>query len=222
MKESLPLFVLLREIVRFKIYAPIRRLVARWRDWKENTETETLVDHSSLDLSRESESYEATPYAHLERILDELQITPGGVFLDLGCGKGRSLLAACRYPFSKVIGVEISGDLCAIARQNLSRLPNGTKCNTVEIICSDAANYVFPDDSTHIYFFNPFSEDIMIQVVSNLFASIKKFPREVIVAYYNPRHAKSLENRFPLSLLREVEFSNLGDRKSTRLNSSHT
>ena len=42
------------------------------------------------------------------------------VFLDLGAGKGRMLLAASRYPFRRVIGVELSDRLAAIARSNVA------------------------------------------------------------------------------------------------------
>ncbi len=39
-------------------------------------------------------------------------------FLDYGSGKGRALLAAARFPFGRVIGVELNEGECEIARSN--------------------------------------------------------------------------------------------------------
>src|SRR5271170_4175507 len=42
-------------------------------------------------------------------------------FVDLGSGKGRALLLASDYPFSEIIGVELSPELDLIARSNIAR-----------------------------------------------------------------------------------------------------
>lgn len=42
------------------------------------------------------------------------------MFLDLGSGKGRMVLSAARFPFRRIIGVELSNDLTAIARRNVA------------------------------------------------------------------------------------------------------
>ncbi|QDT37700.1 hypothetical protein [Stratiformator vulcanicus] len=41
--------------------------------------------------------------------------------------------------------------------------------------------------------FNPFSAEVMQPVVANLERSLKSHPREIIVLYYNPRHAEVLD-----------------------------
>ncbi|MGA7383770.1 MAG: methyltransferase domain-containing protein, partial [Methylocella sp.] len=40
------------------------------------------------------------------------------IFIDLGCGKGLPLLIAARLGFAKIIGVEFSPKLAAVARSN--------------------------------------------------------------------------------------------------------
>ena len=40
-------------------------------------------------------------------------------FIDLGCGKGRTLLMASQYPFRRIIGVELLSELHRIAQQNI-------------------------------------------------------------------------------------------------------
>jgi len=41
------------------------------------------------------------------------------VFVDLGCGKGKPLLVASRFPFKRIVGVDISESAVAIARSNI-------------------------------------------------------------------------------------------------------
>ena len=42
-------------------------------------------------------------------------------FIDLGCGKGRTLLVAVQLPFKEVIGVELSPLHCEVAETNINR-----------------------------------------------------------------------------------------------------
>ena len=51
------------------------------------------------------------------------------VFIDFGSGKGRALLLASEYPFKKIIGIEFSPQLNAIAKRNIALYASGTqKC----------------------------------------------------------------------------------------------
>ena len=42
-------------------------------------------------------------------------------FIDFGSGKGRALLLASEYPFKRIVGLEFSPELHAIAEQNIQR-----------------------------------------------------------------------------------------------------
>src|SRR3990172_4635695 len=48
-------------------------------------------------------------------------------FVDIGAGKGRALLLASELPFRKVIGVELSAELAAIAQDNAKRWSHAMK-----------------------------------------------------------------------------------------------
>jgi SAM-dependent methyltransferase len=56
--------------------------------------------------------------------------------VDLGSGKGRTLLVGAEYPFKAITGVELSERSAQIARDNISRNShrNDTKCSTVEVV----------------------------------------------------------------------------------------
>ena len=93
----------------------------------------------------------------LRAFFNWLRPQTSGAFLDLGSGKGRTLLEAARYGFKRVIGVEYSAQLNAIALQNIERYRSKVPADVVlESLCLDAAEYVFRNDETLIYLFNPF------------------------------------------------------------------
>jgi hypothetical protein len=52
----------------------------------------------------------------------------------------------------------------------------------------DAAKFDIPSDANCIFFFNPFDEVIMSEVVKNIKNSLKKAPRNITVIYANPLH----------------------------------
>lgn len=108
-------------------------------------------------------------------------------FLDLGSGKGRTLLMASDYPFRRIVGVELLQSLHQIAKENLHLYKNESqKCFALESICADAAAFVFPDGPLVVYLFNPFPESGMRQVLANLEQSLRTQPRHAFVLYHNP------------------------------------
>jgi tRNA1(Val) A37 N6-methylase TrmN6 len=108
-------------------------------------------------------------------------------FLDFGSGKGRTLMLAAQFPFKRIVGVEYCDELSRLARQNLLRLPAGERrCENVEVVTVDAAEYAIPEDPLVIFMYNPFSEPVMASVVRNVTDSLQKKPRRVVVIYYFP------------------------------------
>ncbi|MGA2302449.1 MAG: class I SAM-dependent methyltransferase [Terriglobales bacterium] len=109
------------------------------------------------------------------------------VFVDLGSGKGRTLLMASDYPFRRIVGMELLPALHETAKQNLSSYHSESqKCLLIESICGDATQFPFPDEPTVLYLFNPFPESGMRRVIANLEQSLRAQPRAVYVLYHNP------------------------------------
>jgi len=108
-------------------------------------------------------------------------------FIDLGSGKGRTLLMASDYPFRRIIGVELLPALHQAARENLSKYRSASqKCFALEAICSDATEFSFPAEPIVLYLFNPFPESGLRRAIANLEQSLRDHPRAAYVLYHNP------------------------------------
>jgi SAM-dependent methyltransferase len=138
--------------------------------------------------------YQATEPALFQEMLAALRIDFAEfVFVDLGSGKGRTLLMASEYPFQKIMGVERLPGLNQIAQENLRKYssPN-QKCHTLESICGDAREFDFPAEPIVLYLFNPVPESGLARVVGNLERSLTANPRKAFVLYHNPEHEEIL------------------------------
>src|SRR6202042_3017957 len=66
--------------------------------------------------------YQPSEPALFGEIIDALPVSPEGfTFIDLGSGKGRTLLMASSYPFHRIIGMELLEELNRIAVDNIKR-----------------------------------------------------------------------------------------------------
>ena len=109
------------------------------------------------------------------------------VFIDLGSGKGRTLLMASDYPFRRIMGVELLPALHQAAQENISKYRSESqKCFALESICGDATESSFPAEPTVLYLFNPFPEAGLRRMIANLEQSLLTHPRTVFVLYHNP------------------------------------
>ena len=105
-------------------------------------------------------------------------------FVDLGCGKGRVLLVASEYPFERIIGVEISAELSAIARANVDRYrPASRQCRDVVVQNIDATTFEFPETNLLLHLYHPFEPTLTGDVLSQLERSLRARPRRVVIAY---------------------------------------
>ncbi|MGA8763615.1 MAG: class I SAM-dependent methyltransferase [Candidatus Sulfotelmatobacter sp.] len=109
------------------------------------------------------------------------------IFIDLGSGKGRTLLMASDYPFRSIVGVELLPGLHRIAQENLGKYHSTSqKCFALQSLCADAATFRFPPEPAVVYLFNPFPEADLRRVLAHLEQSLRSFPRAVYVLYHNP------------------------------------
>lgn len=115
--------------------------------------------------------YQASNGADMQTWFDDLGIDfARTAFIDFGCGKGRALLEAARFPFARVIGVEFAPELAQIAEHNRDIMAvKGALAAPVEIVCMDAARYVPPADVDLLcYFYDPFDDGVMAPVADRL------------------------------------------------------
>ncbi len=157
------------------------RLYIRWFEWRLGIHSEAVIDLKELGIKNELfRPYVPTEYSSFRTILDAFDIRPNeDVFLDFGSGMGRAVIMAAKYPFRKVYGVEIAPQLNEIARQNVrSALPR-LKCRDIELVPANAREFVIPDEVTVIYFFNPFSGEVLADVLKNIRESVRRSRRAV-------------------------------------------
>jgi len=108
-------------------------------------------------------------------------------FVDLGCGKGRSLLIAARLGFRRVVGVEFAAELAATARRNI-QIAGITNASVID---ADAAEFSLPEVDLAVFLFNPFRSAVVRRVASKL-----EQPRvgELYVIYSNPVCAEAFDD----------------------------
>jgi SAM-dependent methyltransferase len=121
------------------------------------------------------------------------------VFVDYGSGKGRTLLVAAEFPFKKIIGVEISQELHAIANMNLDKFRGkDRKCADIELFCGDARGFALPDSDLVLYMYHPFGQDILREVLQHIVASTRENPSRILIPYLFPvAMAKAVFKEFP-------------------------
>jgi SAM-dependent methyltransferase len=110
-------------------------------------------------------------------------------FIDIGSGKGRTLLMASEYPFRKILGVELIAELHRAAAENIAAYQAQTSSArgmAIESVCMDAREFVFPDTPLVVYLFNPLPEARLRQVIRHLQDSWRDTPRPVWIVYHNP------------------------------------
>lgn len=137
-------------------------------------------------------AYQPTDPAGFREMLEavEKHIGPGFsafTFLDLGSGKGRTLLMASDYAFARIVGVESLPSLDAIAQQNLRRYSKESqRCFDLQSVCADATTFPLPDEPLVIYLFNPFPETGLRRLLANIEQTLRSHARPLYVIYYNP------------------------------------
>jgi precorrin-6B methylase 2 len=156
--------------------------------------TDGLIELADLGLPSEHRvRYQPAAWLTLPRVLRQSEVSPEDVFIDFGCGMGRMVLeAAMRYRFARVIGVELSPDLAAIARENVERNRHRLRTAAVEIVATDALAYSIPDDATIAFLNNPFHGPIFEHVISELLASFDRRPRRLRIVYIEPEEEAML------------------------------
>lgn len=197
---------------------PFRRLLALHRqrrnalfDRQAKVHTAGRVTLQELRLSPEkSDRYEATPIGFFHSVLAKLAFDyPKTVFIDLGCGMGRTLLLASHYPFRSIIGVEISEALCQIAIGNIEeyRLYRQARCG-ISIVHRGIEEYDYEtirgSDHVLVYMFNPCGESVFATGLEKLGRLVSQGVAVTII-YVNPIWVGLLENAAWLKEIRRGE-----------------
>jgi predicted RNA methylase len=189
------------------------RSPARRREWQRQLEfdtqygidtatkvaaTELRVPDPGSKAALHAVGYQPTGVSALHQILQAIPLDfANWTFVDIGAGKGRALLVGSHYPFRRIIGVELSPHLVAIARRNLATYRDpAQRCRAIECICGDASRYRLPEEgNVLLYLYNPFGEPIMrtfLETMREAVASARN--RQIWIAYANPTLKEMFES----------------------------
>jgi hypothetical protein len=144
-------------------------------------------------------TYRHSGGAQLKRVFDGLDIGPDDAIVDLGAGKGGALIEFASYPFGKIAGVELLPELAVIARKNFRK----AKLERIDMLVGDAAEFTDLDGYNYFYFYNPFPQPVMEQVMRNISASLLKAPRPSTLIYYSPGFHQTVIEHSPF---RQTEY----------------
>jgi SAM-dependent methyltransferase len=164
------------------------RLSEVLNEWRLNIRTWQFVWLRDYGIHNEElHDYQPTDYRTLKRSMKYVNFDDREqVFLDIGCGMGRAVILAATYPFKRVIGVELSAELTAKARENLNRTRRKLMaCSDVELIATDATEYGIPEDVTVVFFYTPFRGAALTQVMENIRRSLEDHPRKITAVFKN-------------------------------------
>lgn len=155
-------WALFRTRLRFENY------LNRAYDIRHNVETaqeELLADCgvSEADVERGNTIYRVTWGSLVRKALRRLRIDHTRyTFIDYGAGKGKAMLMASDYPFKRIIGLEYSEKLHAIASANFRTYRSAAqKCHTIGSMLVDVLDYEPPCGPIVCFMCNPFDDATM-------------------------------------------------------------
>ena len=159
-------------------------------DLLHGVDTGGYIRREELALDRSSHDYLASPRRKVVAALRALPVDLRHfTFVDMGCGKGRVLLIARKFQFRQVIGVELSEKLYRTAVRNTRRFPD------VSVVHGDAAHYPMPAGPCVLFLFNPFSENVLESVTTNIERRFTQDASPVYVIYLSPEFQAPFETR---------------------------
>ena len=127
--------------------------------------------------------YEPTPYSVLERLAGSGLIGKKNVLLDYGCGKGRTGFFLAGQARCRCIGVEFDDRIYESALRNKETAAAGS---LNEFVHARAEVWPVPADVDRIYFFNPFSVELLQKVFGRIRESYEQNPRQILIFFYYP------------------------------------
>lgn len=127
--------------------------------------------------------YEPTPYPVLERLANSGYTRKGNTLLDYGCGKGRVDFFLSWQLRCRTIGVEYDERIYDKAVENQKTAVSAER-TTFKL--TDAEHFAVPESVDRIYFFNPFSLELLRKVFGRILESWYGAPRKILFFFYYP------------------------------------
>lgn len=176
------------------------------------------IKTSGRDDSRSDQyryPYEPTPYSVLERLANSGYIRKKNVLLDYGCGKGRVELFMAYQTRCHAIGIEYDDRIFETACENKN---SGISGERTTFLLENAEHYQVPTEVDRVFFFNPFSIEILRKVIAAVTASCYEKSRELLLFFYYPQdeYISYLMTVDELMFVEEIDCRDLFDGENPR------
>lgn len=159
--------------------------------------------------------YEPTPYSVLERLANSGLIHKNNTLIDYGCGKGRVDYFMAYQTKCKSIGIEYDERIYEKATTNKE---TAVSSNKVIIELANAEKFEVLESVDKIYFFNPFSVEILQKVIAQILDSYYENIRTIQLFFYYPsdEYISYLMTVDELMYYDEIDCRDLFDRNDSR------
>jgi SAM-dependent methyltransferase len=184
--------------------APIRTVTVRLFERRLGFRSQKRLEAGELGYE-EGPPYLASSWLMLRELFRNLEVAQDDVFADIGSGKGRVVFMAARRPFKRVLGVERSAQLNAIARTNIDRNRHRLVCPDVQLHTVDVLDWEIPPDLSVVYLYYPFDLDVLDPLLAKLVESIDRYPRPLRIIY-NACSPEERETILATGRARQVSF----------------
>ena len=161
-------------------------------DWTHGIRTTKIEPLSTLQLTRpehliHANSYSASQPEDIRSVFKNLGVDFRKYsFVDYGCGKGRVMAEAVRYPFKSVIGIDFAKELCEACKSNLEKVRATHRCGDVQVLNADATEFDLPREPCVVYIYNSFRGPVLAAALERIRKSVELSPRHVRIAYVTP------------------------------------
>jgi tRNA1(Val) A37 N6-methylase TrmN6 len=140
--------------------------------------------------------YEAVSFYMLEHLFNAFKkISDETSIVDLGCGKGRMMMVAPHFGFTRIAGIDFAKEVCEQASANMERKEKQFPGLKWKILNENVEDYAIQPDDTVFFMFNPFNETVLKNFLEKLDTSCHQFPRATCFLYASPQYEKLLSDK---------------------------
>jgi len=167
------------------LYRIIQEILNLFFDLNFGVETRKRKIYNSTEFFDYMPSYKKTVTNALLYLKKNYQLKHYN-FLDIGCGKGKTMILASKYSFKQITGYEIDKDVFSVLKKNINQKKfRNFKVYNKSIKISEIEN------NSVIYFYNPFNEELSKRLFDEI--SINTLLEDIILIYVNPIYSFELE-----------------------------
>lgn len=159
--------------------------------------------------------YEPTPYPVLERLANSGYLKKANTLIDYGCGKGRVDFFLSYQTRCRSIGIEYDRRIFETVKSNTLTAASSGRCS---FFCENAEDFALPPEADRLYFFNPFSVELLGKVLKRVRESFYDAPRELYFFFYYPsnEYISFLLDFNDLELVDEINCGDLFEGENPR------